>query len=59
MNRSLWRTSAVDLAAMIRTREVSCVEVVESVLGRIAAHNGRINAIVADCSEDALCAAER
>ena len=59
MSRDLWSRSAVDLAAMIRAREVSCVEVVESVLGRIAAHNGRINAIVADCTEDALRAAEQ
>ena len=59
MSRYLWRTSAVELAAMIRAREVSCAEVMESVLGRIAAHNGRINAIVNDCSEEALKAAER
>ena len=58
MGRGLWRTSAVELAAMIRAREVSCVEVMESVLGRIAAHNGRINAIVNDRSEEALKAAE-
>ena len=57
MSRSLWRKSAVELAAMIRAREVSCVEVTESVLERIAAHNGRINAIVAECPEDALHAA--
>ena len=44
---------------MIRAREVSCVEVTESVLGRIAQHNGRINAIVVDYGEDALRAAER
>ena len=31
--------SAVELAAMIRAREVSCVEVTESVLARIDAHN--------------------
>ena len=59
MGRGLWRTSAVELAAMIRAREVSCVEVMESVLGRIAAHNGRINAIVNDRSKEALKAAER
>ena len=58
MGRGLWATSAVELAAMIRAREVSCVEVMESVLGRIAAHNGRINAIVNDRSEEALKAAE-
>ena len=59
MNRGLWSASAVELAAMIRARDVSCVEVTESVLGRIGAHNGRINAIVADCAEEALRAAER
>ena len=59
MTQNLWRRSAVELAAMIRAREVSCVEVTESVLGRIAQHNGRINAIVVDCGEDALRAAER
>ena len=59
MSHGLWSTSAVDLAAKIRTRVVSCVEVTESVLGRIAAHNGRINAIVAGCSDEALHAAEQ
>ena len=59
MTRDLWRSSAVELAAMIRAREVSCVEVTESVLGRIAAHNDRINAIVADCSHEAMHAAEQ
>ncbi len=57
MNRGLWSAGAVELAAMIRTREVSCVEVMESVVERIAAHNGRINAIVSDRSEEALHAA--
>ena len=59
MNRGLWSASAVDLAARIRTREASSVEVTESVLARIAAHNGRINAIVAECSDEALRAAEQ
>ena len=57
MERGLWSLSAVELAPMIRAREVSCVEVTASVLERIAAHNGRINAIVRDCSEEALRAA--
>ena len=59
MNQDLWSRSAVEIAAMIRARAVSCVEVTESVLGRIAAHNGRINAIVAGCSDEALRAAAR
>ena len=53
-NQELWGKGAVELAAMIRSREATCVEVIDSVLGRIAAHNGRINAIVADCSEAAM-----
>ena len=59
MNGIPWRKSAVELAAMIRAGEVSCVEVTQSVLDRIAAHNGRINAIVAECSGEALRAAEQ
>ena len=59
MSRGLWSRSAVELAAMIRAREVSCVEVTEAVLDRIARHNGRINAIVVDCSKEALRAAEQ
>ena len=59
MNQDLWRRSAVELAAMIRAREVSCVEATESVLERIARHNGRINAIVVDGGEEALRAAEQ
>ena len=59
MKSDPWSRSAVDLAAKIRAREVSCVEVTESVLQRIAAHNGRINAIVAECSDEALREAER
>ena len=53
MDRGLWSRSAVELAAMIRAREVSCVEVTESVLGRIDAHNGRLNAIVSECAGEA------
>ena len=53
MDSGLWGRSAVDLAAMIRAREVSCVEVTESVLGRIDAHNGRLNALVSECAGEA------
>ena len=52
-SQELWQLSAVELSALIRRRDVSCVEAVASVLARIDAHNGRINAIVADCSESA------
>ena len=52
--RELWQRSATELAAGIRTGEHTCVEAVESVLARIAAGNGRINAIVAGAAEEAL-----
>jgi amidase len=46
MSEELWRRSATDLTAAIRRREVSCVEVMEAHLARIAAVNPLINAIV-------------
>ena len=54
-----WKSSAVELAGLIRARKASCVEIMESVLGRIAARNGEINAIVLECRETALQEAER
>ena len=47
--RDFWKLSAVELASLIRERRASCVEIMESVLGRIAAHNGELNAIVLEC----------
>ena len=49
-----WKLSAVELAALVRTREASCVEIMESILGRIAEHNGELNAIVLECGDTAL-----
>src|SRR5689334_22953517 len=46
MTDELWRRSATGLAAAIRGREVSCVEVMEAHLARIAAVNPLVNAIV-------------
>jgi amidase len=46
MSDELWRRSATGLAAAIRRREVSCVEVMEAHLARIEAVNPLINAIV-------------
>jgi hypothetical protein len=42
----LWRNGAVELAAMIRDREVSSREVVQAHLERIEAVNPHLNAIV-------------
>lgn len=53
----LWKLDAVDVAKLIRDREVRCTEVMESVVGRIAEQNPAINAIVIDCSAEAMTAA--
>lgn len=50
--------SARDLAARIRRREVSAVEVIGQTLERVARMNPQVNAIVQDCSADALAEAE-
>jgi amidase len=50
----LWRWSATRLAAAIRDREVTCVEVMEAHLGRIEAVNPALNAIVSLDAELAL-----
>jgi amidase len=53
----LWRRTATDLTGLIRRREVSAVEVVQSHLDRIEAVNPQINAIVTLDPEAALAAA--
>jgi amidase len=55
----LWERSAVEVAGGIRDRTFSCREVMESVVGRIRALNGSLNAIVYDYTEEALDAARR
>jgi amidase len=54
----LWRMSAVELAAMIRDREVSSREVVQAHLDRIEAVNPYLNAIVRLLPDQALAAAD-
>ena len=54
----LWRKGAVELAAMIRDREVSSREVVQAHLDRIEAVNPALNAIVRLLPEQALAAAD-
>jgi amidase len=58
MNLELWRLSATEVAAAIRSRRVSAREVTQSVLARIDAVNPRINALVAVHHGAALAAAE-
>jgi amidase len=53
----LCATSAVDLARMIRARELSAAELLEAVLARIEAVNSSVNAIVTLAAEQARAAA--
>jgi amidase len=54
----LWRCDAVELAHLIRTRQVSAREVVDAHLERIEAVNPRLNAIVLTLADEARAAAE-
>jgi amidase len=58
MANELWRWDAVELAAAIRTRKVSSREAVESVLARLDAVNGALNAVTVVLAEPALAAAD-
>ncbi|MBG0832687.1 amidase [Planomonospora sp. ID67723] len=55
----LWQLSATQLAAGIRTGEISAVDVVESCLGRIEDVNPTLNALVDVRPEEALADARR
>jgi amidase len=57
MSDELWRRSAIELAAAIRDRDVSCVEVMQAHLSRIEAVNPLLNAIVTLDAELGLRAA--
>lgn len=52
-------TPATELAALIRARKLSPVSLMEAVLGRIAAHDGRVNAFAHLAAEPAMDAARR
>lgn len=58
MSDQAWRLDAVELAARIRNRELSAREAAESVLGRIADVNPRINALPEVMADEALAAAD-
>lgn len=53
----IWSMGAAELADRIRARELSTQEVVESVLGRIDAVNGQVNAITVVLASSARAAA--
>jgi amidase len=54
----LWQKGAVELAALIRDREVSSREVIQAHLDRIEAVNPHLNAIVRLLADQALAAAD-
>lgn len=54
----LWRMSATDLAAAIRSRHISSQEVIEAHLRRIEQVNPAINAVTVVLAEQALAAAQ-
>lgn len=54
MTDELWRQSATDLANMIKAKQVSSREVIESHLQRIEAVNGSVNAVTVVLAESAL-----
>ena len=53
----LWRLSAVELATLVRKREVSAVQAAQSALQRLDAVNPAINAVVDHRPEDVLAQA--
>jgi amidase len=59
MATELWRKCAHELAELIRSKQVSSREVVQSHLDRIAAVNDKVNAITVTLADSALQAADR
>ena len=57
MSDEIWCWDATRVAAAVRSKEVSCREVTESVLARIDALNPVLNAITVAMADDALAAA--
>src|SRR5690242_3343919 len=55
----LWQRTAIELAGMIRERQVRSSDVVDAHLSRIAAVNPKLNAIVRVLEDDARAAARR
>jgi amidase len=59
VSAELWRKCAHELAELIRGRQVSSREVVQSHLDRIAAVNDKVNAVTVTLAESALLAADK
>lgn len=54
----LWRMSATELARAIRSKQISCLEVIEAHLQRVAEVNPDVNAVTVVLAEEALEAAK-
>jgi amidase len=50
----LWQWSAVDIASAVAARRISCVDAVASVVERLRAANGPVNAVTVDLGDAAL-----
>lgn len=59
MSAELWRKCAHELAELIRSKQVSSREVIQSHLDRIAVVNDKVNAVTVTLAESALLAADR
>src|SRR3974377_2163618 len=54
MSDKLWQLDAIDVAAGIRARQFSCVDVMQSVVERIRTVNPRLNEMGTDLTDRAL-----
>ena len=59
MSEAIWRWSATRIAAAIRNGEISAREALDASLSRMAAVNGKLNAVTVDLSDAARGAADR
>lgn len=57
-SQALWQLGAVEIAAAVRRRDLSCREVTASALARIAQLNPRINALAEVLADEAMAQAD-
>ena len=57
-NNELWKLSGSEVARLVRSREVSAVEVAQSALGRLDQVNTRLNAVVECRPDEAMARAQ-
>ncbi|WP_207303825.1 amidase family protein [Klebsiella pneumoniae] len=59
MAMDLWKLAAVEIASLVRVKEVSAVEVATDALERISEVNGRVNAVIGSNSDRVLASARQ